>query len=72
MKKSWKKGLTVIVALLVLAVAAGCGSSPAADKQADKKAPAAFKPEKPVTLVVPMAAGGSTDMLARAVEKVWS
>jgi tripartite-type tricarboxylate transporter receptor subunit TctC len=29
-------------------------------------------PAKPVTAVVPMAAGGSTDLLARAVEKSWT
>jgi tripartite-type tricarboxylate transporter receptor subunit TctC len=29
-------------------------------------------PSKPVTGVVPMAAGGSSDLLARAVEKYWS
>lgn len=71
-KQAW---LAVLAAILVLVlVVAGCGGGkPAADKAADKKAAApAFKPEKPVTLIVPMAAGGSTDMLARAVEKVWN
>jgi tripartite-type tricarboxylate transporter receptor subunit TctC len=29
-------------------------------------------PAKPVTAVVPMAAGGSTDLMARAVEKSWT
>ncbi len=33
---------------------------------------AAAFPEKPVQAVVPMAAGGSTDLLARAVEKYWA
>jgi tripartite-type tricarboxylate transporter receptor subunit TctC len=29
-------------------------------------------PERPITLVIPASAGGATDLLARAVEKVWS
>jgi tripartite-type tricarboxylate transporter receptor subunit TctC len=29
-------------------------------------------PSKPITAVVPMAAGGSSDLLARAVEKFWT
>lgn len=33
---------------------------------------AAAFPEKPVQAVVPMAAGGSTDLLARAIEKYWA
>ena len=28
-------------------------------------------PSKPITLIVPFAAGGSTDLLGRAVEKIW-
>jgi tripartite-type tricarboxylate transporter receptor subunit TctC len=28
-------------------------------------------PSKPITLIIPYAAGGSTDLLARAVEKIW-
>jgi tripartite-type tricarboxylate transporter receptor subunit TctC len=28
-------------------------------------------PSKPITMIVPFSAGGSTDLLARAVEKVW-
>ncbi|MDF2524308.1 MAG: hypothetical protein K0R31_1949, partial [Clostridiales bacterium] len=32
---------------------------------------AAFLPEKPVTIIVPAAPGGSTDLLARAIERVW-
>lgn len=69
-KKQWQIWLTIMV-LISMIVLAGCGKTPAADS---KKTPekAAFKPEKAVTIVVPMAAGGSTDMLARAVEKVWS
>jgi tripartite-type tricarboxylate transporter receptor subunit TctC len=32
---------------------------------------AAAYPSKPITAVVPMAAGGSSDLLARAIEKFW-
>src|SRR5574342_752943 len=28
-------------------------------------------PSKPITVIVPFSAGGSTDLLARAVEKIW-
>ena len=73
LKKYLKKCLLVMVAVMVLVAIAGCGSKPAAEKPTEKKPAAqAFKPDKPITLIVPMAAGGSTDMLARAVEKVWS
>ena len=72
-KNQWKKWLVLVVSVMILAVVAGCGGAPAADKKPEAKpVAAAFKPDKPVTLIVPMAAGGSTDMLARAVEKVWS
>ena len=70
------------LALSMMLSAAGCtkkapesksAATPAATTQAQKEAPKpTFKPEKPVTLVVPSGAGGSTDLLARAVEKVWS
>ena len=45
----------------ILAVAAFSATAMAADF-----------PTKPVRAVVPMAAGGSTDLLARAVEKYWA
>ncbi len=35
------------------------------------EAPKSKYPEKPIQLIVPYSAGGSTDLLARAVEKVW-
>jgi tripartite-type tricarboxylate transporter receptor subunit TctC len=47
------------------AVMFGCVALPAASMAAD-----AF-PSKPITAVVPMAAGGSSDLLARAIEKFW-
>ena len=68
-KGKWKIALSVLLVLALVVVVAGCGKG--AEKKEAPKA-AAFKPDKPVTMVVPMAAGGSTDMLARAVEKVWS
>jgi tripartite-type tricarboxylate transporter receptor subunit TctC len=55
------KRSTVVLAVMLLA----SFLVPAATMAAD-----AF-PSKPVTGVVPMAAGGSTDLLGRAVEKYW-
>jgi tripartite-type tricarboxylate transporter receptor subunit TctC len=76
LRKTFKNGLwkTMLVSGLALTMlATGC-SKPAstATKTDSNNAPKTWKPEKPVSLVVPMAAGGSTDLLARAVEKVWS
>ena len=69
-KKMWQIWMVVVV-LISMIVITGCGKTPAADPKKSAAAPA-FKPEKSVTLIVPFAAGGSSDMLARAVEKVWS
>jgi tripartite-type tricarboxylate transporter receptor subunit TctC len=55
-----KKLVFVLVVALV-----GAGLSLPAYVKAD-----AF-PNKPITVIVPFAAGGSTDLLARAVEKIW-
>lgn len=66
----WKILLSAALVVVMVAALAGCGGGSKAPDKA--KQGAAFKPDKPVTMVVPMAAGGSTDMLARAVEKVWS
>lgn len=64
------KALSIILVVLMMALAmAGCGKDNAKKSDAPK---AAFKPEKPITAVVPAAPGGATDLLARAVEKVWS
>ena len=69
-KRNWKMILCLVLVVSMIALA-GCGGKPAADPKKPAAAPA-FKPDKPVTIVVPMAAGGSTDMLGRAIEKVWN
>lgn len=66
-KNKWQVILSVVMVMTLLAALSGCGKAPE-----KKEAAKVFKPEKPITMVVPMAAGGSTDMLARTVEKVWS
>jgi tripartite-type tricarboxylate transporter receptor subunit TctC len=47
--------------LLLVAVLAIAGPAVSQDKF----------PSKPITVIVPFSAGGSTDLLARAVEKIW-
>ena len=53
-----------VVAVLAVAMFA-LVALPAASMAADAY------PSKPITAVVPMAAGGSSDLLARAIEKFW-
>ena len=53
-----------IVASFIIALAASLMATGVASAQ-DKF------PSKPITVIVPFSAGGSTDLLARAVEKVW-
>ena len=55
-----KRFVAVIAAVMFASVA-----FPAASMAADAY------PSKPITAVVPMAAGGSSDLLARAIEKFW-
>lgn len=68
LKKRSKALAVVLMVLVIMMAVSGCGK-PAGKTDAPK---AEFKPEKPITMVVPGAAGGATDLLARAVEKVWS
>lgn len=64
----------VLTAAMVLA---GCSSAkqpatpPATSDPTPSAEAKAWAPEKAVTMVVPYSAGGSTDVLARVVEKVW-
>ena len=69
-KRYWKMILCFVIVVSMIALA-GCGGKPAADPKKPAAAPT-FKPDKPVTIIVPFAAGGSSDMLGRAIEKVWN
>ena len=77
MKSKFKNLFQVAALGLSIAfVVSGCGQAPAKTETkpaatAATTAPAAAFPEKPVTLMVMGAPGGSTDLLARAVEKIW-
>ena len=55
------KKYAAFIAVMLLTFMALPAVSPAADPY----------PAKPITAVVPMAAGGSSDLMARAVEKFW-
>jgi tripartite-type tricarboxylate transporter receptor subunit TctC len=61
-RKRWGRWIVVALALAAMTVSAGWAADPKGG----------FVPKEPVTVIVPGAAGGSTDLLARAVEKVWS
>lgn len=73
--------ISCMAVLMLSLVLSGCSKT--TDKKTDSKASAAattaasaekgkFVPEKPVTMMVGFTPGGSTDLLARAIEKVWS
>jgi tripartite-type tricarboxylate transporter receptor subunit TctC len=58
----------ILVAALVASVLIGTSRSPAvAQAPSAQTSPAAAWPERPVTMVVPFAAGGGTDLLGRIV-----
>ena len=78
-----KKILSILLAAaLLMVLLAGCGGEAAqsADPSAAATTPAetaqpeptGWKPEKSVELIIPYSAGGSSDLLGRAVEAVWS
>ena len=86
-KRNCTVSVCVALILLMVLSISGCSNgasqtkteapkvSAAATGSAAKTSEAAkstFKPDKPVTAIVPAGAGGSTDLLARAIEKVWS
>ncbi len=68
-KMSRRITLVIVVVTAMMLAVCGCGKQPAGSGKAN--APA-FKPDKPITMIVPFAAGGSSDLLARAIEKVWT
>lgn len=77
-KRNLKVVTCSVLAVSMMLAVAGCnkstnGSGAAPTSTVAKTdAPKAWTPEKGITMVVPFSAGGSSDLLARAVEKVWS
>ncbi len=81
MKKNFKKMAQIMAVGLTVAVAmTGCASSSAPKTEVKPQTTAAAGtasekgkfPERAITMIVPFAPGGSTDLLARAIEKTWS
>lgn len=82
--KKVKPAISLVLALSFILVLAACGgtassppaestSSPLADDVASPAPEAStWEPEKTVEMIVIGAAGGATDLLARAIEGVWS
>lgn len=78
------RGWMGIFLTLTMLVAVGCSGAqkgtetkpadakPAAPAEAAKPEVKKWTPDKPITMIVPYSAGGSTDLLSRYVEKVWS
>lgn len=79
-----KKTLALLLgAVMLFGLMAGCGTPPAAESPAtgtaapeslpaESAAPEGWKPAQSVELVIPYSAGGSSDLLGRAIESVWS
>lgn len=63
-KRSFLIGL---VCLLVAVLVVGCASTPAPEKKGEEEEKKAEWPTKPLTCVVQFAAGGATDLVARAL-----
>ena len=74
-KRSWKLVICMILVFSMIFIISGCnkvGNNITPKTGTGTTPSAAFKPDKAITMVVPYAAGGSTDLLARAVEKIWT
>jgi putative tricarboxylic transport membrane protein len=67
-----KKATILLVPLLVLTLAlSGCSqSTPAPQTQTPQEPTAPKYPEKPITFLVPMSAGGGSDIMARTIASV--
>ncbi|MDI6707287.1 MAG: tripartite tricarboxylate transporter substrate-binding protein, partial [Bacillota bacterium] len=59
----------LIVMMVLVSVAAGCTKQPAAPADNSAESQKIKYPEKPITLIVPFAAGGGTDIGTRIVAK---
>jgi tripartite-type tricarboxylate transporter receptor subunit TctC len=70
-KGNWKNTVLLMLVLSMILTVIGCGKTPTEKPAAAGATKPGFKLEKPVTMIVPFSAGGSSDLLARAVEKVW-
>lgn len=55
-----------------VAAESAAGESSESEKPGDSSAASSWRPEQAVEMVVPFSAGGSSDILARAVEAVWT
>ncbi|GAB7055313.1 MULTISPECIES: tripartite tricarboxylate transporter substrate binding protein [unclassified Paenibacillus] len=67
-----KNVITMMAVLLTLTLLFGCAQAPKQGEQAQSGQPEAAKakfPTKPINLIVPWAAGGSTDLMARTLAK---
>lgn len=59
----FKKSVCLLLVSLFIITAAGCGTP-------TKQEPAEKYPAKPITMIVPYGAGGSADLMGRAMEKL--
>lgn len=69
--KKFHVGAILMVATLLAGTLVGCGATKAADpKAAAETKPALNYPTKPIELVVPMSAGGGSDVFVRQIVKI--